>query len=170
MCIRDSPMHCTHALHACTARIHYTHALHACTAPMLCTHALHACSTRMPYTHALPACTARTHYTQALDACTARMHCTRVCACVCRVSAMVAPRAHHADISILPSRGGRWTRATRTRACYVRHEMHVRPSCTDLLSVRSPTDRLALQARPAWRNPTSLLYSSETTDKRREHL
>ena len=48
--------------------------------------------------------------------------------------------------------------------------MHVRPSCTDLLSVRSPTDRLALQARPAGRNPTSLLYSSETTDKRREDL
>ena len=35
---------------------------------------------------------------------------------------------------------GRWTRVIRTRACYVRHEMRVRPSCTDLLSVRSPTD------------------------------
>ena len=81
---------------------------------------------------------------------------------------MVAPRAHHADISILPSRGGRWTRATRTRACYVCHEMRVRPSCTDLLSVRSPTDRLALHARPILRNPTSLLYSSDTTDERRE--
>ena len=35
---------------------------------------------------------------------------------------------------------GRGTRVIRTRACYVRHEMRVRPSCTDLLSVRSPTD------------------------------
>ena len=31
--------------------------------------------------------------------------------------------------------------------------MHVRPSCTDLLSVRSPTDRLALHARPFCATP-----------------
>ena len=40
-------MHCTHALHACTAPMHCTHALHACPTPMHCTHALRACTARV---------------------------------------------------------------------------------------------------------------------------